>query len=85
MSNYVFVKKSQVTTAMINRSTSKSIDDCPTYTAVNDWWLFTTNDIFVILEIPSGQILLTNIFDSYQWYDDNTIGTKLLEFQESQD
>lgn len=73
-----------MTTAMINRSTSQNVDQCPTFTVVNNWWLFTTNDVFVILEIPNGGVLLTNIFDSYQWYDENTIVKKIAEYQESQ-
>jgi len=84
MSNFVFIKKSQVTTAMLNRSTSRVITDCSVYNVVKNWWLFTTNDEFVVLEIPEGQILLTNIFDQFQWYDNNTIATKLKEFEESQ-
>lgn len=84
MSTYIFIKKSDVTQAMLNRSTSLSINNCPEHTLVNDWWLFTTSQTFVILEIPCGEIKKTTIFDNYQWYSKEDAITKLEEFKASQ-
>lgn len=81
---YIFIKKSNVTTAMLNRSTSCCMEETPTYIVQNPWYLFFTNDEFTVLKIKESELVVTTIFDNYQWYDYDNAKIKIAEFEANQ-
>lgn len=81
---YIFIKKSEITTAMINRSTSKNIGDLPFYTVANPWYYFGITDEFAVLEIETKELSITNVYDNYKWYSHEEAIEKIKEFEQSQ-
>lgn len=84
MTYYVFVKKSDITQAMLNRSLSREIAKVPIYKVTTTyWWIFSFNTEFGILEIPEENFKVTTIFDSYPWLTCEQVHDKLKDFQQN--
>lgn len=77
---YIVIKPADVTQGMLNRSTSKSLEEARRTLIKNTGLAALVNPTteYIILEIPVSFLMNSPLFDEIKWYTN----TELMEFLE---